>query len=98
MTVLQIPLNATPAQTLNAVTLGNQSCKINVYQKRTGLFLDLYVSNALIIGGVICRDRVWMVQDAYFGFVGDLGFVDTQGLADPDYTGLGTRFQLIWQG
>jgi hypothetical protein len=97
MITFQIPLVATPSQTL-AVTLGNQSCVINVYQKRTGLYLDLSVKNALIVGGVICRDRVWMVQDSYLGFVGDLGFVDTQGLSDPGYTGLGTRFQLIWQG
>ena len=46
-----IPLQAVPSQTLN-VNLNNQACTINVYQKSTGLFIDLLVNDALIIGGV----------------------------------------------
>lgn len=90
-----IPLQATPAQTLN-VTLSNQACALNIYQKSTGLFCDVYVNNALIIGGVIGQNLNRIVRDAYLGFDGDLIFFDTQGSSDPDYTGLGDRYVLLY--
>jgi hypothetical protein len=95
LSLLRIPLISTPSQSF-AVQLGQQPCQIDVFQKRTGLFLNLYVNNAPIILGTLCRDRVWMVRDAYLGFTGDLAFIDTQGVDDPDYTGLADRFQLLW--
>lgn len=90
-----IPLQATPAQTLN-VTLNNQACTLNIYAKSTGLYIDVYVSNALIIGGVICQNLNRIVRDAYLGFVGDLIFNDTQGTSDPTYDGLGARYVLLY--
>jgi hypothetical protein len=36
------------------------------------------------------------VRESYLGFNGDLSFMDLDGLLDPDYTGLGERFQLIY--
>ena len=91
----RIPLAVFPAQSL-AVQLGGQSCVIRVYQKSTGLYLDLLVGAVPIVTGALCRDRVWIVRDGYLGFTGDLAFVDTQGEADPFYTGLADRFQLLW--
>lgn len=93
--IVQIPLVATPAQDM-AVLLGAQSCRLSVYQKAFGLFVDLYVSDRLIIGGVVAENRNRIVRSVYLGFAGDLYFNDTQGLADPDYTGLADRFQLWW--
>ena len=90
-----IPVQALESQTLG-VTLDNQNCSINIYQKNYGLFLDLSVSNALVIGGVICLDEVRIVRNTYLGFVGDLAFYDTQGTDDPVYTGLGARWQLLY--
>ena len=37
-----------------------------------------------------------IIRSAYLGFVGDLMVCDTQGSADPDCTGLGTRWLLIY--
>lgn len=91
--MLVVPLAAVPSQTLS-VLLAQQSCRINVYAKTTGLFLDLYVNDGLIIGGVICQNTVLIVRDQYFGFAGDLAFFDLQGSTDPVYTGLGTRYIL----
>jgi hypothetical protein len=34
------------------------------------------------------------VRDEYLGFIGDLAFFDTQGMTDPDWTGLGSRYIL----
>lgn len=90
-----IPLQAFPAQTL-AVQLGGQLAQITTYQKRTGLFLDLLVNNLPIITGAACLDRVPILRNAYSGFVGNLAFVDTQGLADPTFDGLADRFALVW--
>lgn len=93
--VVEIPLVQTASQTM-AVQLGGQLCRINVYQKATGVFLDLYVADVLIIAGVICEDFNPVVRSIYLGFFGDLYFWDSQGTADPDYTGFGGRFLLLW--
>ena len=95
VTLVRIPLSAVPAQNLY-VQLGAQSCRLHVYQKLTGLYLDLDVDSVRVVSGALCRDRVWIVRDGYLGFTGDLAFVDGQGASDPDYTGLASRFQLVW--
>lgn len=94
--MLVVPLNATPSQSLH-VLLGGQDCRINVYQKTTGLYADIYVSNVPLKIAQICRDRVPLVQHEYLGFVGDLFFKDTQGVNDPTYDGLGARYVLGYQ-
>lgn len=95
MAALQIPLAVVPFQTLT-VQLGDQSCLLNVRQRRTGLFVDLYLFDRAVFEGVKALDRNRLVRDAYLDFVGDLYFVDTQGTGDPDYTGLGDRFLFMW--
>lgn len=92
---LPIPLQPIPNQTLN-VGLGGQNCKLNVFQKGVHLFMDVYVNNGLIVAGALCLDRNRIVRSAYLGFISDLIFVDTQGTSDPDYTGLGSRYQLLY--
>jgi hypothetical protein len=95
MTTYKIPLVATPSQTLT-VQLGQQSCRIDVRQRRTGLFVDLYVQDEPICLGVKALDRTRLVRGSYLGFVGDLYFTDLQGDSDPDYTGLADRFLFVW--
>lgn len=97
-----IPLQAVPNQEVN-VLLSNQPCKIEVVQRRTGMFLNLYVNNVLILGGVACLDRNRIVRDAYFDFVGDLSFFDTHATApnytdgaEPVYSELGDRFLFVY--
>jgi hypothetical protein len=93
---LRIPLTAVPSQKLS-ITLGTQRCTISVYQKTTGLYFDLSVAGTRVVAGMICRNLVNLVRSRYLtGFVGDLAFVDTQGSQDPDYTGLGSRYQLVY--
>jgi hypothetical protein len=88
-----IPIKATPSQTFKCV-LGGQYCRITIRTLSTGLYLDLLVNNSPIIQGRLCPNDVLLVRQAYRGFIGDLVFYDTQGLDDPDYAGLGGRYQL----
>lgn len=91
-----IPIQPVPNQTVT-VQLGGQNCQLNVYQQLYGLFIDVYVNNALIIGGVICENLNRIVRDSYLGFVGDFVFFDTTDAdADPEYTGLGARYLLVY--
>jgi len=90
-----VPIIDVVSQTLT-ITLGGQSCRIDLKTRSTGLFCDLYVNDALVIGGVACRNLTRIVIDAYLGFVGDLMFSDTQGTADPSAPGLGSRFLLFY--
>lgn len=90
-----IPLNAIPSQTLS-VQLGDQNCQINVYQKSTGLFLDLSANGVAIVNGVLCENLNRIVRSAYLGFVGDLTFIDNHGDEDPVFTGLDHRFSLAY--
>jgi hypothetical protein len=101
--MMTIPLSPLPSQFFT-VGLGDQICQINVYQKNVpafmmtmGVYVDLYVNNSLIIGGVIAENLNRIVRDLYLGFEGDLVFYDTTGQGrDPYYTGLGTDFVLVW--
>lgn len=90
-----IPLQAIPSQSLD-VTLNGQACTIRIYTLSTGLYLDLLVNGNAIMTSVICEDRTLLVRLAYLGFIGDLAFMDTQGTDDPQYTGLGERWVLLY--
>jgi hypothetical protein len=90
-----IPIQAVPSQAIT-VSLGDQNCQISIYQKQTGLFIDLYVNNTLLLAGVICENLNRIVRSAHFGFTGDLVFSDQHGTSDPVYTGLGTRYLLCY--
>lgn len=94
--MLIVPLQDQASQTLN-VNLAGQACTISVYCKDAyGTFLDLSVNGSPIVVGVICQNKNRIVRDAYLGFVGDLGFLDTQGSDDPVSPGLGARFVLCY--
>ena len=93
--MLIVPLQAIPNQTLT-VTLNDQVTQLNVYQTYNGLFIDVYLENTLIIGGVICENQNRIIRSDYLGYSGDFAFIDQQGSDDPVYTGLGTRFFLTY--
>lgn len=94
--MLVVPLSPKPSQVAN-VLLSGQDCRISVYQKTTGLFLDLAVAGVPVKTAVLCRDRVALIRQPYLPFVGELFFKDLQGLDDPTYSGLGSRFILGYQ-
>lgn len=90
-----IPLQAIPSQEVS-VSLNGQLCTLDIYQKYTGVYMDIYVDNELILGGAQCLNMNRVVISGYLGLVGDLAFFDTQGIEDPNYTQFGTRFILLY--
>lgn len=54
-----------------------------VYENVNPVFLDLFVDDALVVGGVECHNQSLTVIDQYLGFVGDLAMIDTEGDEDP---------------
>lgn len=92
---IRIPTVATANQTLT-VTLGGQLCKITIIQRNGLVYLSLTANNTPVIDTRMCRDRTKLVRGAHLGFTGDLAFIDTRGKSDPDYTGFGARYQLVY--
>jgi hypothetical protein len=93
--MLVIPLQPLPNQTLQ-VQVADQACTLNVYQQAYGLYVDVLLDGAVVIAGVIAENLNRIVRNAYLGLDGDFCFLDTQGSDDPIYTGLGTRWQLLY--
>lgn len=108
----QIQLSAVPSQTINVVLAGQscqiavyqKTPVVDVYGVAAGLFFDLVVNNVPITTGVKCLDRARLLLDrTYLGVVGDFMFLDVNGTgppdftgSPPDYTGLGSRFLLLY--
>lgn len=90
-----IPVGAAPSQKLSIV-LGDQSCELKVYQKSTGMYLDLAVAGSPLLTGVLCQDRVKLIRQSALKFIGDLAFMDTRGRNAPRYEGLGSRWVLMY--
>lgn len=93
-----VSLQATPNQTLT-VPLAGQSVDLSIRQQSSGLYIDVFLNGEPIVRSVICQNENRIIRDLYFGFPGDFIFYDTLGSgtpADPDYTGLGGRYQLVY--
>jgi len=94
-----VPLQAVPAQQIRTV-LDNQVVDLLIHQLRYGLYINVTVNFVLEIGAVVCQNRNRIIRSRYLnenvGFAGDFIFNDLQGASDPDYTGLGTRYQLLY--
>ena len=93
--MMQIALQPVPSQQVQIV-LDGQTCAINIYVKVQCMFFDLAVNGVPIAYAVQCKNMVSLVPTAYLGFSGWMIFLDTQGSSDPIYTGLGSRFVLLY--
>lgn len=94
--MILVPTQAVPSQTMT-IQLGNQNVQLNIYQQNYGLFMDVFVNNGLIIGGVLCKNLVRIVRNAYLNFIGDFVWYDiTNSGLDPTYDGVGSRYLLVY--
>ena len=91
-----LTLSAVPNQTLKSLLSGQQTA-INLYTLADeNLYMDVELNNKPVVTGVLVRNKVKIIRNTYFGFSGDFVIVDTQGSDEPVYSGLGTRWQLIY--
>lgn len=102
-----IQLQPIRSQTVS-VQLAGQPCQIAIFAKEslfdpiyapsgsTTVFCTLSLNNAVVIASVPCWQANRIVRDVYLGFAGDLAIYDTQGGADPEWTGLGSRWVLVY--
>ena len=90
-----VPLQPVPNQQVQTV-LGGQNCQIAVYQKDQGVFADLNVNGVDVSSGILALNTVNLCPCGYAGFAGSLFFADTQGSDDPVYTGIGSRFLMLY--
>lgn len=97
MSQLIIPVQAAKEQQIT-VLLDGQKTGIRLYQNSYGLFCDIELNGSLVKSGQLCLDRVKLIRHEYLGFSGDIGFFDSLGTSDPEYSELGTRYKLIYQG
>ena len=91
-----IPLNAGAQQSVQ-VTLSSQSVQLDIQQRTNGLYMNIWLNGTMIIAGLLCQDRTWLVQKSYCGMPGDMIFADQEGETDPDYSGLGSQYVLMYQ-
>lgn len=95
-----IPLRSTANQALQVV-LDGQNCSLRIYTRTAsesgdGLFCDLDKDQQAVFYGVRCLDGLTLPLYDYLGFLGKLVFVDMQGAEPPHWSGLGTRWQLVY--
>jgi hypothetical protein len=60
------------------------------------LYCDLFIGGSPVWYGKRCENGTSLNYYTYQGFSGQLCFVDMQGYTDPVWTGLGTRYQLMY--
>ena len=93
---LSIPIKPIPAQVL-IVVLSQQRCTITLQLRGDNLYFSLDVDGTQTVRNRIIRDRATLSGDAYLGLVGQIYMADTQGKSDPEYTGLGSRWLLMYE-
>ena len=91
----KIPLKQVPSQKIRVV-LGGQNCTILAYYRFGAIYMDLYVGNALVEQGAICRNRASVIKVANSTFTGSLHFLDLLGDNDPDYKLFNDRYILLF--
>ena len=95
-----IPIQPVPSQQVLCV-LGGQNCQIAIYERAAQGFTNIYVdlnSNGtnMFLATLAHNGDPLDPCNSYDGFQGNLFFVDTQGVDDPQYTGFGTRWFLVY--
>lgn len=91
-----IPIQPVANQTLQT-NVDGQNVTINLYAKNAqGVFADVISNGTTLINGVLCLDADPIVPTEYLGFLGNFIFVDTQGNSNPEFSGFGSRFQLVY--
>jgi hypothetical protein len=94
--MLVIPIQPVPSQQVLCV-LDNQNCQIAIYQKNCKIYVDLNSNGVNMCIGALAHNAVPLDScNSYDGFSGNLYFIDTQGLDDPQFAGFNSRWYLVY--
>lgn len=69
---------------------------MSIYQSGGKIYADVTVDTSPVVTGVLCHNLDPIICRQYVGFLGNLVFVDTEGAADPEFSGIGARWQLVY--
>lgn len=92
---LKINIGPEPSQVFEVVLAG-QNCEISLYQRMGNLYLDLVCNGATVISGAICHNDTNIVQIHTDRFIGNLRFLDEEGLDEPRWETVGVRHFLYY--
>lgn len=90
-----VPLIPIASQTLEII-LDNQEVTLSIYQRNERLFANITVGTQAVLAGAVCVNLQAINPFKSPYFTGELFFVDTLGHEAPFYTGLGSRFELVF--
>lgn len=97
--MIKIPLSPLPNQEF-MIVLGKHNCTINIYQRGSFLYLDLFVNNQLIQQGALIVPKASLVTVGSALFSGQLRIIDKErkplDQEPPNYLGLGSRYELYY--
>ena len=88
MTTLTVPLEAYPNQIVSAV-INNDRWTISLFTRLEQLFATVETEDSgVLVSNRVCLDGVPITEN--------LVFIDANGTKNPEYTGLNSRFFLVW--
>jgi len=90
-----IPIQAVANQIVKVV-LDGQNCQILIAQRNEDIFVDVNVNGVDLVCNAIARDSVPLVCREYAGFSGQLMFIDSSAADDPQFSGFGSRWFLVY--
>ena len=90
-----IPLLPVPSQVVST-TIKQQNIVLSLYLRNGWMFADVSINGIDVSHGTIIRNGVPLISQTYRQITGNISIVDQQGIDDPVYTGLGSRFLAIF--
>lgn len=90
-----IQLSPIPSQSLKVV-LADQDCEISLYLRGENFFLDLIVNGETVQTGAIVNEGASIISAPNALFSGGLAVVDMLGDDAPEFSGLGSRWILVY--
>ena len=95
MTIREIPLSPIPHQ-LVATVVNGQTVQIEIRQNGSSLYTSCAVDGVQITQGVRAVNHGELLPWADYRVNSQIEWVDTQGDADPQHEGLGSRWLLCF--
>jgi hypothetical protein len=93
---MEIPLSAIPFQRVSLV-IGSQSVEIEVRQMGSSVFTSAVVDGVQITRSTRAVNGGELFPWTFPDKPAEIKWVDTQGDADPQYEGLGSRWLLVYE-